>query len=228
MDSVINNNVNNNQSQSQNGLEPCDICCLDLPHSMLTGLACEHRFCKDCWINYLTTKIMEEGMGNTISCAATDCHILVDDQTVMNLITDTKVKLKYQHLITNSFVECNRLLRWCPKPECTTVIKVNYLDCQPVKCTCQTVFCFQCADQWHEPIKCDLLKRWKKKCDDDSETANWIAANTKECPKCYVTIEKDGGCNHMICKNQNCKHNFCWVCLGMCFYKDHYHYYFFI
>lgn len=171
-------NVNSQSSQSsQSGMFECDICCLDYPLSMLTGLACEHRFCKECWVSYLTTKIMEEGMGNTISCAASDCNILVDDQTVMNLITDTKVKLKYQHLITNSFVECNRLLRWCPKPECTTVIKVDFLDCQPVKCNCQTVFCFQCADQWHEPVKCDLLKKWKKKCDDDSETANWIGKN---------------------------------------------------
>lgn len=48
---------------------------------------------------------MEEGMGNKISCAAHACDILVDDQTVMNLITDNKVKLRYQHLITNSFVE---------------------------------------------------------------------------------------------------------------------------
>ncbi|ODM87368.1 Protein ariadne-1, partial [Orchesella cincta] len=55
---------------------------------------------------------------------------------------------------------------------------------------------------------------WLKKCDDDSETSNWIAANTKECPKCNATIEKDGGCNHMVCKNQNCKADFCWVCLG--------------
>ena len=36
----------------------------------------------------------------------------------------------------------------------------------------------------------------------------------QECPKCHVTIEKDGGCNHMVCKNQNCKADFCWVCLG--------------
>ncbi|MEQ2178048.1 E3 ubiquitin-protein ligase arih1l, partial [Goodea atripinnis] len=35
-----------------------------------------------------------------------------------------------------------------------------------------------------------------------------------ECPKCHVTIEKDGGCNHMVCRNQNCKAEFCWVCLG--------------
>ena len=47
-------------------------------------------------------------------------------------------------------------------------------------------------------IRCHLIKKWIKKCDDDSETSNWISANTKECPKCGATIEKDGGCNHMV------------------------------
>ncbi|KAH8366952.1 hypothetical protein KR200_006204 [Drosophila serrata] len=65
-----------------------------------------------------------------------------------------------------------------------------------------------------DPVKCRWLKKWIKKCDDDSETSNWIAANTKKCPKCSVAIEKDGGCNHMVCKNQNCKKKFCWVWLG--------------
>jgi ariadne-1 len=54
-------------------------------------------------------------------------------------------------------------------------------------------------------VRCPLIRKWTKKCDDDSETSNWISANTKECPKCGATIEKDGGCNHMICKNQSCK-----------------------
>lgn len=69
-------------------------------------------------------------MGNKISCAAhgelaihclshshqtltlsfTGCDIFVDDKTVMTLVTDTKVKLKYQHLITNSFVEVSPTL----------------------------------------------------------------------------------------------------------------------
>ena len=38
--------------------------------------------------------------------------------------------------------------------------------------------------------RCHLIKKWIKKCDDDSETSNWISANTKECPKCGATIEK--------------------------------------
>lgn len=72
---------------------------------MMYGMECGHRFCVQCWSEYLTTKIMEEGMGQTIACAAHNCPILVDDATVMKLVTDPKVKLKYQHLITNSFVQ---------------------------------------------------------------------------------------------------------------------------
>lgn len=73
----------------------------------MTGLECGHRFCTHCWGEYLTTKIMEEGVGQTIACAAHGCEILVDDANVMRLVKDSKVKLKYQHLITNSFVEVN-------------------------------------------------------------------------------------------------------------------------
>uniref|UniRef100_A0A6M2DJA0 RBR-type E3 ubiquitin transferase n=1 Tax=Xenopsylla cheopis TaxID=163159 RepID=A0A6M2DJA0_XENCH len=197
-----------------NGTEECEICFTVLPSTMMTGLECGHRFCTQCWAEYLTTKIMEEGLGQTIACAAHACDILVDDATVMRLVREPRVKLKYQHLITNSFVECNRLLRWCPSPDCSNAIKVQYVEARPVTCRCRHVFCFACAENWHDPVKCHLLRKWIKKCDDDSETSNWIAANTKECPQCNVTIEKDGGCNHMVCKNQSCKHDFCWVCLG--------------
>ncbi|XP_077284873.1 E3 ubiquitin-protein ligase ariadne-1 isoform X1 [Arctopsyche grandis] len=196
------------------GTELCEICLVVLPSSLMTGLECSHRFCVSCWCEYLTTKIMQEGLGQTIGCAAPACDILVDDANVMKLVRDPKVKLKYQHLITNSFVECNRLLRWCPSPDCNNAVKVQYVEPQPVTCKCSHTFCFSCGENWHDPVKCHLLKKWIKKCDDDSETSNWIAANTKECPKCNVTIEKDGGCNHMVCKNQNCKTDFCWVCLG--------------
>jgi len=190
----------------------CEICFMDHAYEMMTGLECGHRFCSFCWKGYLTTKIMDEGMGQTIACAAHGCDILVDDATVMKLVTEPKVKLKYQHLITNSFVECNRLLRWCPMPDCGHAVKVSYYDCKPVTCGCSHVFCFACGENWHDPVKCQWLKKWIKKCDDDSETSNWIAANTKECPKCRATIEKDGGCNHMVCKK--CRFDFCWVCLG--------------
>jgi hypothetical protein len=33
----------------------------------------------------------------------------------------------------------------------------------------------------------------------------------KQCPRCHVDIQKNGGCNHMSCQ---CGHCFCWLCLG--------------
>lgn len=41
---------------------------------------------------------------------------------------------------------------------------------------------------------------------------NFPFAYTKECYRCHATIEKNGGCNHMICST--CKAEFCWTCLG--------------
>ena len=39
-------------------------------------------------------------------------------------------------------------------------------------------------------------------------------SKSKDCPKCENPIEKNGGCNHMVCYHGQCKYNFCWMCLG--------------
>jgi len=196
---------------SSKSLRECGLCCLSLPMEMVfTGLECGDFYCTQCWTEYLTTKIMDEGASQMIECPG--CNIVVDDQTVMKLITDPGVKQKYQHLITNSFVQCNKFIRWCPSPNCTYAIKVQHVEARLVKCKCSHEFCFSCTENWHEPVSCNLIKKWKLKCQDDSETSNWLIVNTKECPKCSATIEKNGGCNHMVCKA--CKADFCWLCLG--------------
>lgn len=204
-------NQRSNEIDTIESNQLCPICCLET--SSLIDLICRHAFCRECWVRYLSLKIMENGESSHITCPAYKCEMIVDDQTVLPLISDPKVRFRYQQLITNSYVECNKQMRWCPKPECGHAVKVSYPEFQPVKCVCDTIFCFLCGESWHDPVKCDLIRKWKKKCDDDSETSHWIAANTKECPECHATIEKNGGCNHMICKNTACKAEFCWVCL---------------
>lgn len=73
-------------------------------------------------------------------------------------------------------------------------------------------WCFICREEPHVPADCEDVRKWRKKCRDDSETCNWLQANTKDCPKCRIAINKDGGCNHIHCKQ--CDFHFCWVCLG--------------
>ncbi|KAL1477163.1 hypothetical protein MTO96_035963, partial [Rhipicephalus appendiculatus] len=71
---------------------------------------------------------------------------------------------------------------------------------------------FGAGGNYHAPADCDTIKKWITKCADDSETANYISAHTKDCPRCHICIEKNGGCNHMQC--YSCKYDFCWMCLG--------------
>jgi ariadne-1 len=60
-----------------------------------------------------------------------------------------------------------------------------------------------------------LVEQWNIKNNAESENISWIRANTKKCPKCHRAIEKNQGCNHMVCsKAGGCGHEFCWLCLG--------------
>jgi len=121
----------------------------------------------------------------------------------------------------HSFVDRNKSMRWCPAPNCEFIVSapVGTLN---VKCVGRTTacgchFCFKCGEEAHQPGSCNELAQWSEKCQNDSETANWILANTKRCPKCNTRIEKNSGCNHMTCRS--CKHDFCWICMGP--WSDH-------
>lgn len=117
--------------------------------------------------------------------------------------------------------------RWCPAPDCTNLAELvedPRTECYDrttscdlrmvpiVTCPDSHEFCFDCLYENHLPCPCWLVEAWVKKCADDSETANWIEANTQSCPKCLSQIEKNGGCNHMTCRK--CRYEFCWICLG--------------
>lgn len=61
---------------------------------------------------------------------------------------------------------------WCETRTRCNVLKVNVamLFC----------FSFKCGIDYHAPTDCDTIKKWLTKCADDSETANYISAHTKD------------------------------------------------
>jgi len=109
-------------------------------------------------------------------------------------------------------VEDNPNIKWCPRAGCGNAVKSDVKSISEAQCSCGFKFCFKCNGEAHAPATCLMMKAWLKKCQDDSETSNWISANTKDCPKCNSAIEKNGGCNHMTCRK--CKYEFCWICMG--------------
>lgn len=100
----------------------------------------------------------------------------------------------------------------CLTRKCDSIVWIKgELAAKRVTCTCCSCkYCFLCLLPYHAPNSCATIKKWLSKCQDDSETRNYLLVHTQDCPKCHVCIEKNGGCSHMTCNR--CKHEFCWVC----------------
>ncbi|KAH7551391.1 GCD1, Nucleosidehypothetical proteindiphosphatehypothetical proteinsugar pyrophosphorylase factor 2B [Bipolaris maydis] len=195
----------------------CDICCDDDPDMDTFAMKCGHRFCLDCYRQYLATKIQDEGEAARIRCPGEGCTRIVDSKS-LDLLVTADLHERYHTLLTRTYVDDKENLKWCPAPDCKYAIECPVKSKEltrvvpTVHCDCGHAFCFGCTLNNHQPAPCALVKKWVKKCEDDSETANWISANTKECPNCNSTIEKNGGCNHMTCRK--CRNEFCWMCMG--------------
>ncbi|KAI8647651.1 hypothetical protein BD408DRAFT_473390 [Parasitella parasitica] len=194
----------------------CEICCNNEPGLETASLACGHLFCIACYSHYLTEKV-KQGDSTCIQCPQEGCKVLVD-QTTLSIVLDQRTYIRYEESLDKVYVRDNPNLKWCIAPDCKYAIECdiskNSLDTivPTVTCDCGHVMCFGCDFNNHQPASCSMAKDWWRKKEEDSATATWISSHTKDCPKCQSPIEKNGGCNHMWCKQ--CRHEFCWVCLG--------------
>lgn len=104
--------------------------------------------------------------------------------------------VQQQYFIQKSFVDDSTDKIWCPTPNCGLAVDTRDASSKFVCCASGHHFCAECRQEAHAPASCETVKKWLKKCSDDSETYNWLSANTQDCPQCKSTIEKNGGCNH--------------------------------
>lgn len=75
-------------------------------------------------------------------------------------------------------------VRKCFNSDCSGVLS-NW------KCViCKTSFCVDCFEKMENNHKCDT---------NTLKTMKLLNKNTKPCPKCFVPIQKDGGCDQMYC-----------------------------
>jgi len=216
----------------------CDICFDDeFTSDQMYSMDCQHSFCIDCWKEYLNTSLLDktstpiEILSKT--CPHLKCREIISQSEVQ--FHTPQLLPKYQNCQLSCFVEECNAFRFCPGPNCDQIAHIpNSLQSPTSRnrgnnvikggansvatCTeCSTSFCYACGSEPHAPLTCHQLGQWNEKCEDESETANWITVNTKACPKCSARIEKNQGCNHMTCRA--CNHHFCWLC--MCDWEKH-------
>jgi ariadne-1 len=195
----------------------CPICYEETSDTL--SMPCGHSFCKDCWSDFCTNAINEGPTCVIATCPQAGCsEVVTEEEMEAALGKDSPMLQKFLSYQLRSFVESNPLTRWCPGRGCERIACANSAAAMEAegsvaRCIdCFTHFCLVCGEESHAPSNCKLLAKWLQKCRNESETANWIIANTKSCPKCSSRIEKNQGCNHMSC--QQCRHEFCWICMG--------------
>jgi ariadne-1 len=74
----------------------CDICCDD-EEPKTYALKCGHRYCVDCYQQYLSHKIREEGEAARIQCPTSGCSRIVDSKSLEILVTP-EVRQRYTDL----------------------------------------------------------------------------------------------------------------------------------
>ncbi|KAG8632528.1 probable E3 ubiquitin-protein ligase ARI2 isoform X1 [Manihot esculenta] len=197
----------------------CNVCFDNISPSEVTTMDCGHLFCNSCWTHHFIVKI-NEGQSRRIRCMAPKCNTVCNDVKIRHLVSmhNSNLVEKFDRFLFESYVEDNRRVKWCPSvPHCGNAIRVQDDEPCEVECACGEHFCFSCLSEAHSPCSCKMWELWSKKCQDESETVNWIAVHTKPCPKCHKPVEKNGGCNLVCCV---CGQAFCWLC-GVATGREH-------
>eukprot|EP00081_Caenorhabditis_elegans_P017919 NP_498200.1 RBR-type E3 ubiquitin transferase [Caenorhabditis elegans] len=188
-----------------NTLFDCEVCYdSQMGQHCIKFQPCSHVFCKQCTFDYYRT-ISKGVVSKAMQCLAEGCKSEAQQNTVKEALGD-------------DLYAKQRFLAEC-----------SY---------CNFSFCNLCKQTFHGIERCKwkkgdkelLVKRWKD--GDEAEKAEmcrqfggekrveelverflneeWLDSNSKPCPKCSVSIEKNEGCHKMHCTK--CDTYFCWLC----------------
>ncbi|CAD8087184.1 unnamed protein product [Paramecium sonneborni] len=188
----------------------CTICLNDMKNKNII-LDCHHQFCLDCLNNYIVDKI-SNGQVEEICCPQILCKFQITDDILQSIIDQDQMnKLKRFRKI--KIFQIDQDIIWCPRPGCEEVIKKSKK--KNIKCICGQLICKKCNRKLHRGQSC------KEQLDSDF-LENVKKFQITKCKKCRSLIQKNEGCNHIIC--QQCRYEFCWLCKSR-FTKKHYKYY---
>ncbi|XP_053316090.1 cullin-9 [Spea bombifrons] len=208
------------ESQPPETSQPtCPVCMSPLtPDDSPPTLSCRHFCCKNCWKEYLSTRI-EQNLVLNCTCPTTDCLAQPTTDFIRNIISSAEVMDKYEKSLLRGFVESCSNLTWCTNPQgCDRVLCKEGLGSGAACAKCSWLSCFDCSfPEAHYPASCSHVSQWM---DDggfyegmtaEAQSKHLTKLISKHCPSCRAPIEKNEGCLHMTCAK--CNHGFCWRCL---------------
>ena len=198
---------------------PCSIC---FSSNNLTSLkSCGHYLCNACWSQYINAKV-SSGYYNII-CPEPKCKEQVESIIILTYLYEDLVQL-FIRKRCEIVIQHTQVMQVCPSINCPNIALCRTTDAHKqsigsipsVMCYCNFTWCFKCQHQDHWPSSCEANKIYQRQKSnllsqyDDNGNLLDNFVSMKRCPSCSYPIDKNGGCDHMMCK---CGAQFCWRCL---------------
>lgn len=191
----------------------CPVCFCDPTEPIL--LPCGHRYCQVCLQHLLraacsanssmVTCVMDIEGSDGIEACGTRVPIPV----IRNLLEPTEEEDLFKATFLAHIHSRPEEFHYCPSPDCQIIYKQG-VEGTVLRCpSCITRICASCHVEFHDGQSCEEYQDLKS---GDKAFERWRKTHgAKPCPKCGVTLEKSGGCNHMTCTR--CSAHICWVCM---------------
>ncbi|OMJ68162.1 hypothetical protein SteCoe_34467 [Stentor coeruleus] len=185
----------------------CTICHNNYKISDSIILQCNHRYCQNCFKDYLKYKI-NEGKVSKEDLACPECNLPIPNYYIKKIV-DSEVFTKY---------ELFSIERWTPKLQYGEIFfSCNGVNCnykivlsksfEEIECpNCRKICCPKCKEEVHKSLTCEESIKKKKDALDEEILNNALkASGCIRCPWCRNGIVKKEGCNSITCLSSQCK-----------------------
>jgi hypothetical protein len=182
----------------------CDICYEEVEIQDRVAIpGCNHMCCSTCFANHCTVDIAAK---LPLTCFGCDRPMPMDF-LVAQLDHKDFMRLAREVVITHMSGKSDQYGQ-CPGVDCSALFKVSAVTGEKnYRCpSCFTVSCFDCKVEHTSDETCAGYKERAS----EKGLEEWMKeSNAKKC-RCGAVIEKDGGCNHMVCRS--CQAHICYQC----------------
>jgi len=203
-----------------NAEKSCEICCESKArYNFIKPLSCcaYSESCIDCLLELIGASLQEKTVAH-INCPNRKCGKSINEQDI-RVITQNhpEVYKTFCEIATRELINKDNRIKHCPTPNCPFSFENDQKLKQAFTCpSCKQRYCSDCLVQHAPEMTCEQAREHAQLIGDktkvDRANEEWLQKNTKACPQCKASVEKNGGCYHMKCLQ--CKHQFCWKCLN--------------